>query len=377
MVKKNIAPIVLSIIVFVLLIISSITLYNHWKKMPIYKSDTYIEQVVENEEPDFKSIIRLAEQTVVKIEAHSKYDTLTGSGFLFNSKGDIMTNAHVVKDAEYIYVRTANANIYPAAVVGISEETDIALLRVPHLAGESHLPIEKEELAEIGDEVIALGSPHGFQNTVTLGIISGTERNFSLEGYDYQNIYQISAPITHGNSGGPLIDRDTGYIVGINSVGSKDGTIGFSIPVVEVIDEIESWSASVHNEDLDFPITEDILVFDPEELEQDAIYLTEYFFEGIQMRDYINSYTLFGNDVQDEMSYSTFREQFIHTVDLKFEIENVESSDDQIAKAHARVTIEEKQPDKEEAVELEYKYTFTISYENDQIKILEFEEEEL
>src|SRR5699024_2071582 len=191
-------------------------------------------------------------------------------------------------------------------------------------------PIEKEELAEIGDEVIALGSPHGFQNTVTLGIISGTERNFSLEGYDYQNIYQISAPITHGNSGGPLIDRDTGYIVGINSVGSKDGTIGFSIPVVEVIDEIESWSASVHNEDLDFPITEDILVFDPEELEQDAIYLTENFFEGIQMRDYINSYTLFGNDVQDEMSYSTFREQFIHTVDLKFEIENVESSDDQI-----------------------------------------------
>jgi len=377
MAKKQIAPIVLSLIISILLIIFSIILFNHWKGKPVYGVDSIIERVVEDEGPDFKSIIRLAEKTVVQIEAHNKYDTLTGSGFLFNEKGDIMTNAHVVQDAEYIYVRTANAHIYPAALVGISDETDIAVLRVLQLAGESHLPLEKENFAETGDEVIALGSPHGFQNTVTLGIISGTERNFSLEGFKYENIYQISAPITHGNSGGPLIDRDTGFIIGMNSVGSSDGTIGFSIPIKEVIDEVERWSASVHNEDLNFPITEDILLFDPEELEQDANYLVDYFFEGIQMRDYINSYTLFGNVLQDKISYSNFREKFIHTLEIKYDIESIETTEEQIAKAITRVSLEKILPDEDETEQIDLKYTFTISYENDQIKILNLSEEEL
>lgn len=377
MAKKQIAPIVLSLIISILLIIFSIILFNHWKGKPVYGVDSIIERVVEDEGPDFKSIIRLAEKTVVQIEAHNKYDTLTGSGFLFNEKGDIMTNAHVVQDAEYIYVRTANAHIYPAALVGISDETDIAVLRVLQLAGESHLPLEKENFAETGDEVIALGSPHGFQNTVTLGIISGTERNFSLEGFKYENIYQISAPITHGNSGGPLIDRDTGFIIGMNSVGSSDGTIGFSIPIKEVINEVERWSASVHNEDLNFPITEDILLFDPEELEQDANYLVDYFFEGIQMRDYINSYTLFGNVLQDKISYSNFREKFIHTLEIKYDIESIETTEEQIAKAITRVSLEKILPDEDETEQIDLKYTFTISYENDQIKILNLSEEEL
>src|SRR5690625_3338145 len=377
MAKKQISSIVLSLIILILLIIFIIILFNHWKGKPVYGVDSIIERVVEDEGPDFKSIIRLAEKTVVQIEAHNKYDTLTGSGFLFNEKGDIMTNAHVVQDAEYIYVRTANAHIYPAALVGISDETDIAVLRVLQLAGESHLPLEKENFAETGDEVIALGSPHGFQNTVTLGIISGTERNFSLEGFKYENIYQISAPITHGNSGGPLIDRDTGFIIGMNSVGSSDGTIGFSIPIKEVIDEVERWSASVHNEDLNFPITEDILLFDPEELEQDANYLVDYFFEGIQMRDYINSYTLFGNVLQDKISYSNFREKFIHTLEIKYDIESIETTEEQIAKAITRVSLEKILPDEDETEQIDLKYTFTISYENDQIKILNLSEEEL
>lgn len=377
MAKKHLAPIIVSIIISILVIIFFTILFNHWKSKPVYGVDSIIERVVDDEGPDFKSIIRLAEKTVVQIEAHNKYDTLTGSGFLFNEKGDIMTNAHVIQDAEYIYVRTASAHIYPAALVGMSDETDIAVLRVPQLAGESHLPLEKENFAETGDEVIALGSPHGFQNTVTLGIISGTERNFSLEGFKYENIYQISAPITHGNSGGPLIDRETGFIIGINSVGSRDGTIGFSIPINEVIKEVENWSASVHNEDLDFPNTEDILLFDPQELEIDASYLVDYFFEGIQMRDYINSYTLFGNELQDRISYSNFRERFIYTLDIKYEIESLKMTDEQIIQAIALVNFEEVVPDEKETKQINRKYIFTISYENDQIKILNLAEEEL
>src|SRR5690625_5204865 len=168
--------------------------------------------------------------------------TITGSGFLYNDKGDIITNAHVIEDANVIYVRTSNAHIYSAAVIGIGEDTDIAVIRVPELADQSFLSTEKDSSGEIGDEIIALGSPHGFQNTVTLGIISGSERNFSVDGYDYNNVYQISAQITHGNSGGPLIHRNTGNVIGINSVGTNDGTIGFSIPILEVIDQIEQWS---------------------------------------------------------------------------------------------------------------------------------------
>src|SRR5690625_8046504 len=87
----------------------------------------------------------------------------------------------------------------------------------------------------------------------------------------------------------------------MNSVGSEDGTIGFSIPIIEIIDDVEKWSASIHNEDLEFPLTEDILQFDEEELREDANYLVDYYFEGIQIRDFISSYALLGNELQDEM----------------------------------------------------------------------------
>ncbi|MFP3340821.1 trypsin-like peptidase domain-containing protein, partial [Micrococcus sp. SIMBA_131] len=71
------------------------------------------------------------------------------------------------------------------------------------------LSVAEERMAEVGDNIIALGSPLGLQNTVTTGIVSGLDREFILEPYRYEHIYQISAPITKGNSGGPLIDATT------------------------------------------------------------------------------------------------------------------------------------------------------------------------
>src|SRR5690625_3766073 len=373
MAKRNIAPITFSIIIFVLSIIGYFLIHNYFKMQEVDGGTTFIEQVAENEDRDFKSIIRLAENSVVQIEAYDKRsEATTGSGFLFNEKGDILTNAHVIENSEYIYVRTANAHIYPAAIVNYSDETDVDVLRVPQLGEETFLPLEKEKFAETGDEVIALGSPHGFQNTVTLGIISGTERNFSLKGYTYENIYQISAPITYGNSGGPLINRDNGFIIGMNSVGSEDGTIGFSIPIIEIIDDVEKWSASIHNEDLEFPLTEDILQFDEEELREDANYLVDYYFEGIQIRDFISSYALLGNELQDEMSYSEFREIYVHTTSIDFDIQDTVILDDQMAETIAKVSLEQKLPNKDDMEKLEYEYTFTISYENDQVKIIDY-----
>src|SRR5699024_5640684 len=143
-----------------------------------------------------------------------------------------------------------------------------------------------EDKAEIGDEVIALGSPHGFQNTVTLGIISGTERNFSVNGYEYTNLYQISAPIAQGNSGGPLIKRENGTVIGINSVGTEDGSLGFSIPVRDVYEQMRQWSHKAQNEQLEFASTTDLIQHaDPDQLKEDAEYLVEYFLDSLAIRD--------------------------------------------------------------------------------------------
>ncbi|MFS0672269.1 S1C family serine protease [Ornithinibacillus sp. 179-J 7C1 HS] len=365
-------PIILSIAIVLIGIASSIYLYITWKSDNLTVSNPMINQVQsDNNSVDLKTIVHEAEKNVVQIEANNDYETLTGSGFLFNEKGDIITNAHVIKEAETIYVRTANARVYPAAVIGIGEETDVAVIRVPQLAGQSGLSIERGNLSEIGDEVIALGSPHGFQNTVTLGIISGTERNFNVDGYDYKNAYQISAPITHGNSGGPLINRNTGNVIGINSVGTQDGTIGFSIPIIDVIQEIEIWSKEAQNSQLTFTSTEDLLsTIDPDQMTQDAEYVMEYFLDSIIIRDYVAAYSLLGDSLQSENSYSSFREDYIQVVDIKYKHESTTIIDSNYASVLVDVTLTKKKPNEEEQIEENIQYEFTVGYENDQLKII-------
>lgn len=113
---------------------------------------------------------------------------------------------------------------------------------MPGLAGVEPLVMVRKEKAEIGDEVIAIGSPLGFQNTVTTGMVSGLGRSFEIKPYTYNDLYQISAPIAPGNSGGPLVDKKTGEVLGINSAGIEESSIGFSIPIVNVLDLAEAWS---------------------------------------------------------------------------------------------------------------------------------------
>src|SRR5699024_4543878 len=112
---------------------------------------------------------------------------------------------------------------------------------------------------------------------------------------------------SQGNSGGPLIDQDTGKVIGINSVGTRDGTIGFSIPIHDVIDQINEWTENVTDDELDFSNPTDLVDhLNPDQLLDDAFYLIEYFFEGIQIRDYLISYTLLGSQTQSELSYPKF-----------------------------------------------------------------------
>ncbi|WP_328803006.1 S1C family serine protease [Paenibacillus sp. An7] len=108
------------------------------------------------------------------------------------------------------------------------------------------------------DEILALGSPLGLENTVTIGIVSGLDRSFDIS-YTYSNLYQISDPITHGNSGRPLISSDTGKVLGINSaIADEDSTIGFSIPIPSILQQAREWSRAPMTELPNLPNVEDI-----------------------------------------------------------------------------------------------------------------------
>lgn len=366
--------------VLIMGILGIIFVSNHWETKDIEIAEPVLSEVDnDNNHLDLKTIIHETEKNVVSIEVETESHSRTGSGFIYNDQGDIVTNAHVVKDAEMIYVRTANAHTYPAAIIGTGEDTDVAVIRVPQLASSSYLSMNLDHTTEIGDDIIALGSPHGFQNTVTVGIISGLNRTLETEGYEYANAYQISAQISQGNSGGPLIHRDTGKVIGINSVGTEDGTIGFSIPIADVADQLIAWSEDADTDDLEITkVDEHLEYFQDDQLQEDAAYVIDYFFEGIKMQDYVSAYTLFGSDVQASLSYVDFRDTYIYNTSLTYEEPAQEMIDDQQAEVKVDVTISNKDKDKDED-EIKKKtiaYTFTIGLENDQVKILSYETDE-
>lgn len=373
--QKRYPPIVLSVILLLLSAFTVLRIHTNWQDDKPKVNSPIVDVVSESTSNlDLKSIIHEAEKSVIQIEGQNEHQTITGSGFLYNDKGDIITNAHVIQDVDAIYVRTANARFYPAAIVGISEQTDIAVIRVPQLANMDTLPLS-DKMADIGDEVIALGSPHGFQNTVTLGIISGTDRDFEVDGFDYSNVYQISAQITHGNSGGPLINRETGEIIGINSVGTQDGTIGFSIPISEVIDQVKEWSNKAVNDQLNFASVMDIITkSNSEQGLQDAIYLTEYFWDSIGIRDYVNAYSLLGSKLQKESSYAEFRNQYINIEELTSSEPTSEVLENNDIQTTSNVEVNERETKENQEKSKEKTFQFIFAYENDQLKIIDIKE---
>ncbi len=154
-----------------------------------------------------------------------------GSGFFISSGGYIVTNNHVVEDAEKITVRTSDGRSLPATVVGRDRATDLAVLRV---AGGPYPFVSFENRAQprVGDWVVAVGNPFGLGGTATAGIVSALGRE-NISGSSFVNYMQIDAPINHGNSGGPTFDVD-GRVVGVNTAiyspsGGSIG-IGFDIP---------------------------------------------------------------------------------------------------------------------------------------------------
>jgi S1-C subfamily serine protease len=183
--------------------------------------------------------------------------TATGSGFVIDDKGHILTNNHVIEGADKIEVKLGESDHeYTAEVVGTDPASDLALIQVEAPAKElDPLTLGDSSKMEVGDPVVAIGNPFGLDRTVTSGIVSALQRQIEApNGYSIDNVIQTDAAINPGNSGGPLING-AGEVIGINSQietgGGTDGNvgIGFAIPIntaKEVIHELETKGSVEH-----------------------------------------------------------------------------------------------------------------------------------
>jgi S1-C subfamily serine protease len=166
--------------------------------------------------------------------------TATGSGFVVDQEGHIVTNAHVVEGADSVSVSfSEDGDPVDAEVKGVDTSTDLAVLKVDPddvEGGLSVVPLGNSDDVEVGEPVIAIGNPFGYSRTVTTGIVSGLQREIiAPNGFTIPDVIQTDASINPGNSGGPLLDAN-GRVIGINSqiaTGGGQGSvgIGFAVPV--------------------------------------------------------------------------------------------------------------------------------------------------
>jgi len=152
----------------------------------------------------------------------------SGSGFVIRQDGYLVTNAHVVSEAERIQVKLADGRRFEGRLVGQDERVDLALVKVES-TGLSVAALGDSNKLRVGEFVLALGHPFGLEQTVSFGIVSrkGAPLLVAAPGFDF---IQTDAAVNPGNSGGPLVNM-AGEVVGINSMAARNGSIGFAIPV--------------------------------------------------------------------------------------------------------------------------------------------------
>jgi putative serine protease PepD len=157
-----------------------------------------------------------------------------GAGFVYDTQGNILTDEHVVSNATSVTVKFQNGKTVPAKVVGTDPSTDVAVIHVDVPSSELHpIPLADSSTAQVGDPVVAMGSPFGLPGTVTTGIVSATGRSIQAPNqYTITNAIQTDAAINQGNSGGPLLDAN-GHVLGLNdqidtNSGSSAG-VGFAV----------------------------------------------------------------------------------------------------------------------------------------------------
>jgi S1-C subfamily serine protease len=175
-------------------------------------------------------------QSPFNLFPQSQRGTSTGSGFVIDESGDVLTNAHVVEGATKVTVDLGEKS-YDAKIVGRDPSSDVALLKINADQKALHpLELGNSSNLQVGDPVVAIGNPFGLDRTVTTGIVSALQRKIQApNGFSIEHVIQTDAAINPGNSGGPLIDS-FGRVIGINSQiatagGSGNIGIGFAIPI--------------------------------------------------------------------------------------------------------------------------------------------------
>ncbi len=160
----------------------------------------------------------------------------TGSGFVWDERGHIVTNVHVITSADAVQVTLGDQSSWPAQVVGIAPDVDIALLRISApKAALKPIPVGSSNDLLVGQRVLAIGNPFGLDRSLTTGVVSALDRSIrSITGREIQGVVQTDASINPGNSGGPLLDS-AGRLIGVNTAiksptGASAG-IGFAVPV--------------------------------------------------------------------------------------------------------------------------------------------------
>jgi serine protease Do len=172
----------------------------------------------------------------------SEQSSGVGSGFILSQDGYVMTNAHVVDDADNIYVTLTDKREFKAKLIGVDDRTDVAVVKI-NAANLPAVTIGDSTKVRVGEWVVAIGSPFGLENTVTAGIVSAKGRDTG----DYLPFIQTDVPVNPGNSGGPLINMQ-GEVIGINSqIYSRTGGfmgISFAIPIDEAMRVAEQLKAT-------------------------------------------------------------------------------------------------------------------------------------
>lgn len=212
----------------------------------IYVENTGAKSLQEDVSNIFSDLAASALQTTVYIECRSneiKNEGSTGAGIIIDKSGYIITNFHVIEESAEIKITIFNGNDYQAKVIGKDPKLDIALLKIKPNEQLSVAKIGDSDKAKLGELVMVIGSPFGFVNSVSIGVISGKERLLGAGPFD--NFIQTDAAINPGNSGGPLLNIN-GEVIGVNTVIMVEEEmsvgVGFAIPinmVMVIVDQLK------------------------------------------------------------------------------------------------------------------------------------------
>jgi serine protease Do len=335
-----------------------------------------------------QSVIKKSLPSVVQVTVDTSSGQDLGTGFIYDNSGDIITNAHVVNGETSISVKSNSGQSYSGTLIGIDPVHDIALVRSPALAKVSPLPLGNSSSVSLGDSVVAIGNPLGLKDTVTTGVISGLNRSFTIGAGNYHNVFQISAPIAPGNSGGPLIEQSDGKVIGINTAGMEtSGNIGFSIPINQIKSLVSQWAANPQSENqIQQAFNTDTSSNDAStsadgsggnstntsstsgDFAQSCLDALNTFYSDVTSQDYLDAYNLLGQKWQESTSYTTFASGYSTTTSAQVSDPVIESSSNNSAEITFSLTAQTQNTNGSGSTTV-YHMDYTFDLEDGQVRI--------